>query len=156
MKKFLIFAILLGIVIFLMNGTIERTPSSGDALFDALGDSIIDTVTISNDIYETPYVCMGYHSYGQTLSNDTAPIITISIKPCFASITDSVETGPWAVLYADTITKNANVDATTWHSLSDYYPANQKFIVKAVCSEIDVTDTDSIGTRMYYAMPSKK
>lgn len=155
MKKFLIFAVLIGIAMMLIAGTIEQT--SADALYDAVGDTtIVDTVTISNDLYETPYICMGYHSYGQTLSNDTAPIFNIEIVPCFATLSDSLQTGAAATLGVDTITKNANCDKTTWHSLSSYYPANQRFIVRVICAEIDVSDTDSIGARLYIAKPSKK
>lgn len=52
MKKFLIFAVLIGIAMMLIAGTIEQT--SADALYDAVGDTtIVDTVTISNDLYET-------------------------------------------------------------------------------------------------------
>jgi len=154
-RKLVILISLLLIAISLKAGVIELT--SSDALFDAVSDtSIVDTVLIENDKWDTPYICIGYHSYGQTLSNDTAPIFNIEIVPSFTSLLDSLQTGPAVTLGVDTITKNANCDETTWHSLSDYYPANQRFIIRVICAEIDVSDTDSIGARAYLAKPEKR
>jgi len=146
------------IVFGILAGTkVSPKTKTAPALYDAIADTtIVDTVMIENDKWDTPYIALGYSSYGQAISSDTAPIFNIEIAPCFASISDSFAVGPAATLGVDTLTKSANVDETTWHSLSDYYPANQKYIVRIICAEIDVSDTDSIGVKLYYAKPEKR
>jgi hypothetical protein len=154
MRKFLIFALILA-TFMIIAGTVDKTDA--DALYDAVGDTtIMDTFDISNDKFETPYIGVGYHSYGQTLSNDTAPIFKLEVVPCFATISDSLQSGAAVTLATDTITKNANCNKTTAYSLSSYFPAYQTYIVRLICLEIDVSDTDSIGARLYLTRPTKK
>ena len=87
MRKFFLIVLALMLALPVMGSTRFL---KGAKMTGASTTILTDTVTIENNLYGTPYLCVGYASYGNTMSNDSATIITVTITPFLAALTDSL------------------------------------------------------------------
>lgn len=153
MRRILVVILL---VAFAFNAFAATTARKAGKMKKTTTTIFVDTVSISNAKYVTPYLCIGYASYGKTMSSDSEAIVSVTITPFLSAITDSLGgTAPVALL-SDTIAKGANCNKTSRKSLSAYFPAFQTYIVTLARVKSDKSDNDSLYVKLYLATPENK